>query len=78
MGLKGSAAALGGVAGPLLVAVASNWIPPQGIFAVSAGLAVLAAVMAMLVLRARYTVAEDEPGVAWEPEPALHQASAVS
>jgi multidrug resistance protein len=51
MGLKGSAAALGGVAGPLLVAVASSWIPPQGIFAVSAGLAILAAMVALLVLR---------------------------
>ena len=72
MGLKGSAAALGGVSGPLLVAVASNWIPPQGIFAVSAGLAVLAAAVAMLVLRDRYTAVGDEPDVlaagAWEPD----------
>jgi MFS transporter, DHA1 family, multidrug resistance protein len=62
MGLKGSAAALGGVAGPLLVAVASVWIPPQGIFAVSTGLAVLAALVALLVLRDRFGPAE-EPGI---------------
>ena len=38
MGLKGSASALGGVAGPLLVAVASVFLAPQAIFGVSAAL----------------------------------------
>jgi MFS family permease len=51
MGLKGAAAALGGVAGPLLVAVASRWLPPQGIFAVSACVAVGASLLALAVLR---------------------------
>jgi MFS family permease len=53
MGLKGSAAALGGVAGPLLVAFASRWLPPQGIFAVSAGMALLGAAIAVVMLRDR-------------------------
>jgi AAHS family 4-hydroxybenzoate transporter-like MFS transporter len=51
MGLKGAAAALGGVAGPLLVAIASRWLPPQGIFAISALMALVAAGLAVTVLR---------------------------
>ncbi|HEY3058461.1 MAG TPA: MFS transporter [Chloroflexota bacterium] len=76
MGLKGSAAALGGVAGPLLVAVASAWIAPQGIFAVSAALAVVAAVVAFVVLRDRLAEHEDDPlrepgGSLREPQPGV-------
>jgi MFS family permease len=62
MGLKGSAAALGGVAGPLLVAVAAQWLSPQAIFGVSAGLAVLGAIVALVVLRDRLAVVE-QPGI---------------
>jgi multidrug resistance protein len=51
MGLKGSAAALGGVAGPLAVAVASGWLGPLGVFATSAGFAAFGAVLAWLALR---------------------------
>jgi MFS family permease len=77
MGLKGSAAALGGVAGPLLVAVASVFLAPQAIFGVSAALAVLGALVALFVLRDRFEPVE-EPGIlatgAWD----LDQAGAVS
>jgi len=62
MGLKGSAAALGGVAGPLLVALASGWIGPQGIFGVSAVLAVIAAAVAFVVLHDSLAPKE-EPGI---------------
>lgn len=51
MGLKASAASLGGVAGPLLVALASLWIAPRGVFAISAGVAIVGAIVALLVLR---------------------------
>src|SRR5580765_762754 len=79
MGLKGSASALGGVAGPLLVAVASVFLAPQAIFGVSAALAVLGAGVAMFVLRDHFEPLAEEahsaltPG-AWE----LDQARAVS
>ncbi len=80
MGLKGSAAALGGVAGPLLVAVASQWLPAQAIFGVSASLAVLGAVIALVVLRDRFG-RNGEAGIlaagAWELEPELAEAGAV-
>jgi DHA1 family tetracycline resistance protein-like MFS transporter len=62
MGLKGSAAALGGVAGPLLVAVASQFLSAQAIFGVSAALAVIGATIALLVLRDRLGQSE-EPGI---------------
>jgi len=77
MGLKGSASALGGVAGPLLVAVASAFLVPQAIFGVSAALAVIGALTALLVLRDRFAPIEEEPGIlpagAWD----LDQARAV-
>jgi multidrug resistance protein len=76
MGVKGSASALGGVAGPLLVAVASAFLVPQAIFGVSAALAVIGALTALLVLRDRFEPLE-EPGIlpagAWD----LDQAGAV-
>ena len=50
MGFKESAAALGGVAGPLAVALASGWLGPRGIFMVAGALPVLAALVATTVL----------------------------
>lgn len=50
MGMKESVAALGGVAGPLLVALLSRWIPPQGIFALAGIVIVLAVILALVVL----------------------------
>lgn len=51
VGLKGSAASLGGVAGPLLVVIASRAIAPQGIFVLSGAMLVVAALFALTVLK---------------------------
>jgi DHA1 family tetracycline resistance protein-like MFS transporter len=51
MGVKESAAALGGVAGPLLVISASAVTTAQGVFAISAVLVMLVAGLALLDLR---------------------------
>jgi predicted MFS family arabinose efflux permease len=53
MGLKESAGMLGGVAGPLLVALSSRWATPQMIFAVAVALPVLAALLALVALTGR-------------------------
>ena len=53
MGLKESAAALGGVAGPLAVALVSGWLGPLGIFTVAAVLPAVAAVVALAMLSGR-------------------------
>lgn len=53
MGIKEAVAALGGVAGPLLVAIVSGWTTPQGIFMISAVLAVGAIILAVAVLRSK-------------------------
>lgn len=50
MGLKESAAALGGVTGPLVVAGINRWMTPQDIFMVAAGIMLSAAVLALLAL----------------------------
>ena len=51
MGIRGASASLGGVLGPLLVAVVSLWIAPQGIFAIAGGVTLGAVVLALLVLK---------------------------
>jgi len=51
MGIKESAAALGGVLGPLLVVSASTATTPQGVFAIAAVLVVVVAGIALLDLR---------------------------
>ena len=51
MGIKESAAALGGVLGPLLVVSASAATTPQGVFAIAAVLVVVVAGIALLDLR---------------------------
>jgi len=53
MGIRGSSAALGGVIGPLLVAVVSLWTTPQGIFAISGGVTLVAVFLALVVLKGR-------------------------
>jgi multidrug resistance protein len=58
MGIKESAASLGGVAGPLLVVGAAAVTTPQGIFAVSVMLLVLTAGLAVVTLRAPRIVSE--------------------
>lgn len=51
MGLKESAAALGGVIGPLLVAVASHWLTAQNIFLTSAFITLTAVCLTLVALR---------------------------
>ena len=53
MGIRGASAALGGVIGPLLVAVVSLWTPPQGIFTIAGGVTLGAVLLAVLVLQGR-------------------------
>jgi MFS family permease len=53
MGIKASGAALAGVVGPLLVAVVSPWTAPQSIFAISAGVTLLAVLLVWVVLKGR-------------------------
>src|SRR6266702_3345959 len=53
MGIRGASAALGGVIGPLLVAVVSLWTPPQGIFTIAGVVALAAVLLAVLVLQGR-------------------------
>jgi MFS family permease len=53
MGIKGSVGALGGVAGPMLVAVVSLWTTPKGIFAISGGVTLLAVILAVVILKGR-------------------------
>jgi MFS family permease len=53
MGIRGASAALGGVIGPLLVAVVSLWTPPQGIFTIAGGVTLAAVLLAVLVLQGR-------------------------
>jgi MFS family permease len=57
MGVKESVAALGGAIGPLLVAVVSGWTTPQGIFLISAGLALVAVSLALVALKGKPQVA---------------------
>jgi len=52
VGLKESAAALGGVIGPLLVAVASYWLTAQNIFLTSALITLTAVGLTLVVLQA--------------------------
>lgn len=51
MGLKESAAALGGVLGPLLVAVASHWLTAQHVFLTSAFITLTAVCLTLVALR---------------------------
>ncbi|HEX6605417.1 MAG TPA: MFS transporter, partial [Chloroflexia bacterium] len=51
MGLKESAAALGGVAGPLAVALFSRWLPPQTIFIIAAVLMAAGAALVVALLK---------------------------
>ena len=52
MGFKESAAALGGVLGPLLIVSISGWTTPQQVFLIGLVFMVLTAVIAVAILRA--------------------------
>ncbi len=51
LGIKGSVLSLGGVLGPLLVAVAARFLTPQEIFLSAAGLMVISILAAIFLLR---------------------------
>ena len=63
MGIKGSGAALAGVVGPLLVAIVSAWMTPAAIFAISAGVTLLAILLAAVVLKGRSRMKDSEEKV---------------
>ncbi|HEX2912543.1 MAG TPA: MFS transporter [Chloroflexia bacterium] len=72
MGIKESMAALGGAAGPFLVAIASKWTNAYGVFAIAAASTLLAALLALSILQARkQAAAASFPTVAVNPEEAL-------
>ena len=66
LGIKESSAALGGVAGPLAVAIVSRYTTPQGIFIIASLLMVAAAVLALVALRRPRRVADDTGSIDWE------------
>jgi MFS family permease len=66
VGLKGSAASLGGVVGPLLLVALSALLRPQGIFAVSATLLAAVALAALTVLREPRHLAGQPDDVDWQ------------
>jgi DHA1 family multidrug resistance protein-like MFS transporter len=62
LGLKESAASLGGVAGPLLAALASGWLTPENMFAIGAALPLLAVLLTLAPAGwRRRPVPADEP-----------------
>ena len=66
LGIKESAAALGGVAGPLAVAIVSRYSTPKGIFIIASLLMAVAAVLALVALRRPRRVADDTTSTDWE------------
>ncbi len=65
LGLKGSAASLGGVTGPLLVAAVSSMTTPQGVFGISAALIALGAILAFAFLKEPRSAAAPAGDIAW-------------
>src|SRR2546430_1570714 len=63
MGIKGSVAALAGVVGPLLVAIISPWTAPTSIFAISAGVTLVAILLALVVLKGPSKIEESKEQV---------------
>lgn len=66
VGIKESALALGGVLGPLLVAVMTNITSPQGIFVTAGGLVLSGAILAILFLRQPEKIPVERDNLAWE------------
>ena len=66
MGIKESAAALGGVAGPLLIVGVAATMTPQGVFVSGGVVTLLAAGLALAVLKAPRRVAERAGDISWE------------
>ena len=66
MGIKESASALGGVAGPLLIVGVAATMTPQGVFVSAGVVTLLAAGLALAVLKAPRRVAERAGDISWE------------
>ncbi|MFQ5855871.1 MAG: MFS transporter [Anaerolineae bacterium] len=66
VGIKESAASLGGVVGPLLVVGASAVTTPQGVFVIAGVLTLFAAGLTLVALRSPRRAAEETGDVAWE------------
>jgi DHA1 family multidrug resistance protein-like MFS transporter len=66
MGLKESADALGGVAGPLLLVVVAATMTPQGVFVIGGVVTLFAAGLALAALKTPRLVSEGEGDMAWE------------
>lgn len=50
LGMKESAAALGGVVGPLVVALVNPWTTPQGVFTIAGFVMIAATILALVIL----------------------------
>ena len=66
MGLKESAAALGGVAGPLMVLALSGLVSSIGIFWIAAGVTMVSAFLALLALQSPRQASESQRDLAWQ------------
>jgi MFS family permease len=66
MGIKGSAASLGGVVGPLLIVGVSRLTTPQGVFAIAGSALVITAILALVVLKEPHHIAAETEDMAWQ------------
>jgi len=66
IGIKSSAASLGGVAGPLVLVGVSAFATPRGVFLSAAGLLVFSAVLALVGLTGRRGVAAEPSDLGWQ------------
>ena len=66
VGIKSSAASLGGVAGPLLVIVAADLTSAKGVFVIAGIVTLATAAVAAVALRGLGREAIEPPGLAWQ------------
>lgn len=66
VGIKGSALALGGATGPLLLVIVGDLVLPQGIFVISGVLVLIGVALAFAFLRKSRLPSEEMRDVAWE------------
>jgi MFS family permease len=66
LGIKESAAALGGVVGPLLIVGVAAIMTPQGVFVSAGVVTLLAAGLALVILKEPRRVAEGKGDISWE------------
>jgi MFS family permease len=61
VGIKESSYALGGVAGPLLVVIATRFTDAHGVFFIAGGLTILAMILALILLKEPHALRRVEP-----------------